>query len=45
MSGDNWMDKRIVTVDLHGPDFLDAVKTGDSVKISEDGTVEVKAGN
>ena len=42
LMGDNWMDKRIVTVDLLGPDFLDAVKTGDAVKISEDGTVEIQ---
>ena len=41
LMGDNWLDKRIVTVDLLGDDFLDAVKTGDSVKILEDGSVEI----
>ena len=38
---DIWMDKRIIAVDLLGQDFLDAVNTGDPVKIHEDGTVEV----
>lgn len=41
LMGDNWLGKRIVTVDLLGDDFLNTVKTGDSVKISEDGTVEI----
>jgi hypothetical protein len=39
---DNWLDKRIVTVDLLGPDFLQAVKTGQTVRVQEDGTVEVQ---
>ena len=39
--GDNWLGKRIVTVDLLGDDFLNAVKTGDKVKVHENGTVEV----
>jgi len=39
--GDNWLGKRIVTVDLLGDDFLDAVKTGDKVRVDEDGTVHV----
>ena len=30
---DNWLNKRIVTVDLLGAEFLDAVKTGDTVKV------------
>jgi predicted aconitase with swiveling domain len=42
LMGDIWLGKRIVTVDLLGDDFLNAVKTGDSIKISEDGTVEKK---
>lgn len=42
LMGDNWLGKRIVTVDLLGNDFLNTVKTGDSVKISEDGTVTVQ---
>ena len=41
LMGDNWLGKRIVTVDLLGDDFLDAVKTGDQVKVHEDGTIEV----
>ena len=41
LMGDNWLGKRIVTVDLLGDDFLDAVKTGDKVKVHEDGTIEV----
>jgi hypothetical protein len=28
-------------VDLLGDDFLDAVKTGDNVKVHEDGRIEV----
>jgi predicted aconitase with swiveling domain len=43
LMGDNWMDKRIVTVDLLGDDFLNAVKTGDKVNVHSDGTVEVVA--
>jgi hypothetical protein len=42
LMGDNWMDKRIVTVNLLGPDFLDTVKTGDPIKILEHGTVEIQ---
>jgi predicted aconitase with swiveling domain len=41
LMGDNWLGKRIVTVDLLGDDFLDAVKTGDKVTVHEDGTIEV----
>jgi acyl-CoA hydrolase len=41
LMGDNWLGKRIVTVDLLGDGFLDAVKTGDTVKVSSDGTVEI----
>ena len=41
LMGDNWLGKRIVTVDLLGDDFVDAVKTGDQVKAHEDGTIEV----
>ena len=43
LMGQYWLDKKIVTVDMLGDDFLDAVKTGDSVKISEDGTIEVQS--
>jgi len=38
---DIWMEKRVIAIDLLGDAFLDAVKTGDPVKIHEDGTVEV----
>jgi hypothetical protein len=38
---DIWMGKRIIAIDLLGQDFLEAVNTGDPVKIHEDGTVEV----
>jgi predicted aconitase with swiveling domain len=36
-----WNDRNVITIDLLGDDFLDTVKTGDKIKISEDGTVEV----
>jgi len=36
-----WNDRKVVTVDLLGDEFLETVKTGDKIKISEDGTVEV----
>jgi predicted aconitase with swiveling domain len=38
---DIWNEKRIITVDLLGDEFLEAVKTGDPISILEDGTVEV----
>ena len=38
---DIWNDSRIITVDLLGDEFLEAVKTGDPISIKEDGTVEV----
>lgn len=38
---DVWLDKRSVTVDMLGDEFLEAVKTGDPVKVHADGTVEV----
>lgn len=41
LMADIWMEHRIITVDQLGPDFLDAVKTGDPIKVSEDGTVEI----
>ena len=42
LMADNWLDKRIVTVDLLGPDFLDMVKTGQTVHVHEDGLVEIE---
>jgi hypothetical protein len=41
MIDDIWNDRRVVTIDLLGDDFLEAVKSGDTVSIQEDGTVEV----
>jgi predicted aconitase with swiveling domain len=38
---DIWNDRRIITVDLLGDEFMETVKTGDPIKIMEDGTVEV----
>ncbi|MHC4287388.1 MAG: aconitase X swivel domain-containing protein [Planctomycetota bacterium] len=38
---DVWNKKRIITIDLLGDEFLEAVKTGDAIAIHEDGTVEV----
>jgi predicted aconitase with swiveling domain len=38
---DVWNDRRVITIDLLGDEFLEAVKSGDQVAIKEDGTVEV----
>ena len=38
---DIWNDKRIITIDLLGDEFLAAVETGDPITIKMDGTVEV----
>jgi len=38
---DVWNDRRVITVDLLGDEFLDTVKSGDPISIKEDGTVEV----
>jgi hypothetical protein len=38
---DIWNGNRVITIDLLGDDFLEAVKSGDTVSIQEDGTVEV----
>ena len=38
---DVWNKKRVITIDLLGDEFLEAVKTGDPVTIHEDGKVEV----
>ena len=42
LMGDIWLGKRIITVDLLGDEFLNTVKTGNTVKISADGTIEVQ---
>jgi len=36
-----WNEQRIITIDLLGDDFLEAVNTGDPISIHADGTVEV----
>ena len=38
---DIWNGNRVITIDLLGDDFLETVKSGDTVNIKEDGTVEV----
>ena len=38
---DVWNGRRVITIDLLGDEFLDAVKSGDTISIKEDGTVEV----
>jgi len=38
---DVWNDKRIITIDQLGDEFLDFVKDGQHIEISEDGTVTV----
>ena len=39
---DIWLEKRIVAIDMLGQEFLDTVKTGQRIKVSEDGTVEIE---
>jgi len=36
-----WFNRRIVTIDLLGDEFLASVNTGDLVTVSEDGKVEI----
>ena len=36
-----WNENTVITIDMLGDEFLDAVKTGDPISIMEDGTVEV----
>ena len=38
---DIWNDRRVITIDQLGDEFLDTVKSGDPIAIYEDGTVEV----
>ena len=38
---DVWYKRRVITIDLLGDEFLEAVNTGDPIAIHEDGTVEV----
>ena len=37
----NWENSNIIAIDKLGSDILSEIKTGDKIKISEDGTVEV----
>jgi hypothetical protein len=41
LMADIWMENRIIAIDLLGQEFLDAVNTGDPIKVNEDGTVEI----
>lgn len=38
---DVWNERKVITVDLLGDEFMETVKNGDSISISEDGTVTV----
>ncbi len=38
---DVWNGRRVITIDQLGDEFLETVKSGDSISIHEDGTVEV----
>ncbi|QEY31016.1 DUF126 domain-containing protein [Synechococcus sp. RSCCF101] len=38
---DVWNDRKVVTIDLLGDEFMNTVKNGDKLVISEDGTVVV----
>jgi len=38
---DIWNGRRVITIDMLGDEFLEAVNTGDPIAIHEDGTVEV----
>ncbi len=38
---DIWNERRVITIDLLGDEFLETVKTGDPIAIHSDGTVEV----
>ncbi len=41
LMADIWKEQRIVTVDMLGDEFMEAVKMGDPISVKEDGTVEV----
>ncbi len=43
LMADIWMDKRIITIDLLGDEFLAAVNSDDPIKVHEDGRVEIGA--
>ena len=37
----NWENSNIIAIDKLGSDILSAVKTGDKIRVSKDGTVEI----
>ncbi|MCX7904436.1 MAG: DUF126 domain-containing protein [Caloramator sp.] len=39
---DVWVNKRIITIDQLGDEFLNTVKTGDVIEIKEDGTIIIE---
>ncbi len=39
---DVWVGKSVITIDSLGKEFLDTVKTGDSLEIRKDGTVIIQ---
>ncbi len=41
LMSDIWKDRRIVTIDMLGDEFLETVQMGDPITIHADGTVEV----
>jgi predicted aconitase with swiveling domain len=41
LMSDIWKNRRIVTIDMLGDEFLETVQTGDPIAIHSDGTVEV----
>ena len=41
LMSDIWKDRRIVTVDMLGDEFLETVQMGDPITIHSDGTVEI----
>ncbi len=41
LMADVWLEKRSVTIDMLGDEFLKAVQTGDPVTVHADGTVEI----
>jgi len=36
-----WENSKIIAIDQLGPEFLETVKTGDTIEVTEDGTVRV----
>lgn len=37
----NWENSKIIAIDKLGPEILNEIKTGDKIKVTEDGTVTV----